>query len=93
MAEPRCHNCKSLTPRTTLMMYSGIQPVKPRAGDVSMCMKCSAWNVFTKRGGLREPNEKEYLMIAASSQAQQALRQWREMQEHVQGMIRDFMSE
>jgi hypothetical protein len=39
---------------------------KPKAGNITLCIKCGEWNVFTKPLlSLRKPTDKEFEEIAA----------------------------
>jgi hypothetical protein len=38
----------------------------PAPGDITLCIQCGEWNIFTRRGRLRKPTGDEYVGIVAN---------------------------
>lgn len=68
-----CHSCNADLPLATEPFG---KPIDPTPGDFAICIKCGAWNTFTKTG-LREPTIAEYVQIAGDRDAQRVLTSWR----------------
>lgn len=51
---------------------------KPEPGNLSLCIECGEWSVFTETA-LRKPTDDEFVEIAADPDARRARAAWAQM--------------
>jgi hypothetical protein len=55
--------------------------VEPSAGDVSICIKCGKWSVFTEGLQMRKPTKVEARELLKDEDVREANKRWRRLKQ------------
>jgi hypothetical protein len=59
-----CWSCGTKHDMVSAVGRKGFKAKTPKAGDITMCIKCGEWNTFEPDLVLRKPTDNEYVDIA-----------------------------